>query len=391
MTLVYLGIVAAVCILVTLSVYSKFWDYGLTAEVSFSQNEVEEGQTLIIKEKVENRKMLPLPMLMVKFEMDRNIKCVDYVNTSVTDKQYRNDWVSIMPYKRVTKMIEVIGEKRGFYSIDEMRLVTSDILLHQLHSKPIESYTWLYVYPARSQFMQLPEIFSRMYGEYLVNRQLQEDSMEFKGIRDYVETDPMRKVNWKASARTGNLKVNQYYDSTSQRITVFLNVTQKGILRYYDLIEESIRIARNFIEEFVHKGIPVRIISNCVDKLTGQEIYLREGAGLSHIDACLKQLAKMDIYAPARSMEEIIREQKLRERTALLQGEVSLLISAEQTPELAEAYLNYAGEGGSANWLIPIHESMKSYLTEHVSDKTLRGTSGNYIHTEYLVMEELAR
>ena len=135
----------------------------------------------------------------------------------------------------------------------------------------------------------------------------------------------------------------------------------------------------------------MRIISNCVDKLTGQEIYLREGAGLSHIDACLKQLAKMDIYAPARSMEEIIREQKLRERTALLQGEVSLLISAEQTPELAEAYLTYAGEGGSANWLIPIHESMKSYLTEHVSDKTLRGTSGNYIHTEYLVMEELAR
>ena len=241
MTLVYLGIVAAACILVTLSVYSKFWDYGLAAEVSFSQNEVEEGQTLIIKEKVENRKMLPLPMLMVKFEMDRNIKCVDYVNTSVTDKQYRNDWVSIMPYKRVTKMIEVIGTKRGFYSIDEMRLVTSDILLHRLHSKPIESYTWLYVYPARSQFMQLPEIFSRMYGEYLVNRQLQEDSMEFKGIRDYVETDPMRKVNWKASARTGNLKVNQYYDSTSQRITVFLNVTQKGILRYYDLIRKTSR------------------------------------------------------------------------------------------------------------------------------------------------------
>lgn len=391
MTLVYLGIVAVVCILVTLSVYSTFWDYGLTADVSFSQNEVEEGQTLIIKEKVENRKMLPLPMLMVKFEMDRNIKCVDSVNTSVTDKQYRNDWVSIMPYKRVTKKIEVIGTKRGYYSIDELRLVTSDILFHSLHSKAIQSYTWLYVYPARSSFMQLPEIFCRMYGEYLVNRQLQEDSMEFKGIREYTQTDPMRKVNWKASARTGNLKVNQYFDSSSQRITVFLNISQKGILRYYDLIEESIRIARNFIEEFVHKGIPVRIISNSVDKLTGQEIYLKEGAGLSHIDACLKQLAKMDIYAPARNMEELIREQNMKENTASYKGEVSLLISAEQTPELAEAYLDYAGEDGSANWLIPIHESMKSYLTEHVSDKKLRGTSGNYIHTEYLVMEELER
>ena len=68
-----------------------------------------------------------------------------------------------------------------------------------------------------------------------------------------------------------------------------------------------------------------------------------------------------------------------------------MLISAEQTPGLAEAYLDYAGEEGSANWLIPIHDSMKSYINEHVSDKKLRGTSGNYIHTEYLVMEELEK
>ncbi len=391
MTLIYLGIVAAVCIYATFSIYSRFWDYGLTADISFSQNEVEEGQTLLIKEKVENRKILPLPTLMVKFELDKNIQCVDYTNTSVTDRQYRNDWISIMPYKRVIRMIEVIGTKRGFYSIDELRLVTSDVLLHDLHSKAIVNDTYLYVYPSRSRFMQLPEIFSRMHGEYLVNRQLQEDSMEFKGIRDYVNTDPMRKVNWKASARTGSLKVNQYFDSSSQRITVFLNVNQNGILRYYDLIEESIRIARNFIEGFVHKGVPVRIISNGTDKLTGKELYLREGAGLSHIDACLKQLAKMDIYSPARSMAEVINQHNKRERNASYQGEVSLLISAEQTPEIAQAYLAYAGEKGSASWLIPIHESMKSYLAENVSEKNLRGNSGNYIHTEYLVMEELLK
>ena len=209
--------------------------------------------------------------------------------------------------------------------------------------------------------------------------------MEFMGIRDYVQTDSMRKINWKASARTGNLKVNQYHDSTSQRLTIFLNVSQSGILRYYDLIEESIRISRNFIEEFVQHGIPVRIISNGVDKVTGQELFIREGAGLSHIDACLKELAKLDISAPARSMVEVIREQNATE------GEVSLLISAEQNAELGEAYLNFAGEDGSANWLIPIHNSMKEYLEEHVSAQTLRGSNGNLIYTEYLVMEELGQ
>lgn len=385
MTLIYLLIVALLCLWVTKIFYEKFWDRGLTSEVVFSKCEVEEGQKLYLKEKVENRKWLPLPTLMVKFEMDRNIVCVDGAKTSITDRQYRNDWVAAMPYKRVTRSIEIIGTKRGYYNIEEIRLVTNDILFRERLSKSVSNQTELYVYPSRSKFLRLPEIFCRMYGECLINRQLQEDSMEFIGIRDYVQTDSMRKINWKASARVGSLKVNQYQDSSSQRLTIFLNVSQNGILRYYDLIEESIRISRNFLEEFVQKGIPVRIISNGVDKVTGKEIFIREGAGLAHIDACLKELAKMDIYAPVRNMDELIREQSTTEE------EVSLLISAEQNAELGETYLNYAGEDGSANWLIPIHSSMKAYLSEHVSNQTLRGNNGNYIHTEYLVMEELGQ
>ena len=238
MTLIYLAIMAVLCIRITIAVYRRFWDYGLDAEVLFSQHEVEEGGRLYLREKVENRKWLPLPTLMVKFGMDRNILCVGASHTSVTDRQYRNDWVAVMPYKRVTRSIEIIGTKRGYYNIEEVRLVTTDILFRERLNKTISNDTELYVYPSRSQFMRLPEIFCQMYGESLLNRQLQEDSMEFMGIRDYVQTDSMRKINWKATARTGSLKVNQYHDSTSQRLTILLNVSQTGILRYYDLIEE---------------------------------------------------------------------------------------------------------------------------------------------------------
>ena len=99
----------------------------------------------------------------------------------------------------------------------------------------------------------------------------------------------------------------------------------------------------------------------------------------------------MDIHAPSRNMAEVIREQNMKQMNRSSGGEVSLLISAEQNAELAEAYLSFAGEDGSANWLIPIHDSMKEYLAEHVSVETLRGSNGNFIHTEYLVMEELGQ
>lgn len=387
MTLVILCVVALLCMLLTTVIYRKFWNRGLSAEVSFTKEQIDEGQSVILQEKIENRKILPLPTLTVKFQMDRGISYVNTENTSRTDKQYRNDCISVMPYQRMIRSLEIVGNQRGFYSVDEINLVAMDILYRQILTEYRENRTWLYVYPRRSRFPGFSQVFNRMYGECLTNRLLQEDPFEFKGIRDYTVTDPMRKVNWKSSARTGSLKVNQFYDTSSQQLTIFLNVEQKGVLKYEDLTEESIRVARNFIEEFIRKGIPVTLISNGVDKLTGQEICLQEGAGLSHIDSCLKQLARMEIHGKVRSMEAVIREQAERKRN--VSDSVSLLISADQSKELANAYLEYAGEKGSANWLIPIHAATERYISKIIGNENVRGASGNHIHTEYLVMEQM--
>lgn len=379
MLFILLGIVVVVGITAIVKVYEKYWDYGLTANIYFAQQEAEEGQILTIKEKVENRKKLPLPTLVVKFEMDRSLKAVDKANTSITDKQYRNDSVVIMPYERVTKSIRVVGSKRGFYSIDEIQLVATDLLFRSMLVRRDTNHTWVYVYPSRSKALEISEIYSNLYGEYLTTKLLQEDSMEFKGIRDYAQTDPMQKINWKASAKTGQLKVNQYYDSFSQRLTIFLNVSQSGVLKYYDLIEESIRIARNFMEEFVGKGIPVRFITNGTDILTGEEIYIPEGAGNSHIDTCLKQFAKMNVYAPSRDMAQII--QGYSNRNGQATDEVSILLSAEQNDALMDAYEEYATRNVNANWLIPIH-------AHTLREKEGRMRQPHNIRTEYLVIEQ---
>ncbi len=43
-------------------------------------------------------------------------------------------------------------------------------------------------------------------------------SMEFEQIKEYVNGDDMRTINWKATARRGNLMVNHYTDEKSQQI-----------------------------------------------------------------------------------------------------------------------------------------------------------------------------
>lgn len=50
-------------------------------------------------------------------------------------------------------------------------------------------------------------------------------TMEFDRIKDYVIGDDVRSINWKATARSGNLMVNQYQDERSQQI---VNVIDMG-------------------------------------------------------------------------------------------------------------------------------------------------------------------
>lgn len=379
MTFLTLAIIAGVFVVLTISVYGKYWDRGLTASVSFEHKIVDEGKKLFLYEQIENRKILPLPTLLLKFEMDRELRCSDCLDTSITDKMYRTDSLSVMPYTRVTRHVELTATQRGLYTIDNIQFVSSDILFHSHLVKSLQNRAKLYVYPSRSKFTELKPICTRMYGDSITNTMFRQDSMEFRGIRDYTQTDSLRKINWKASAKTGEWKVNQYHDSTSRRLTLFLNITQTGVLKYFDLVEESIRIARNFVEEFVNLGIPVRIISNGTDKLSREEVVVREGAGPAHIDTCLKKLARINVPAGGRSIAEIIREHKTVNTG--YNGEVSLLISAEETEEIATAYMEYASGGGSANWIIPIHSFMKKGLDE-------RNVSG-MIRTDYLVVEEL--
>lgn len=379
MTFLTLALVAGVFLALTVWIYAKYWDYGLTAKVIFEHKVVDEGDKLFLIEQIENCKILPLPTLLLKFEMDRELRCEDSMDTSITDKMYRTDSLSVMPYTRVTRRVGLRATKRGLYTIDEIRFVSSDILLHSHLVKPCLNRAKLYVYPSRSRFSDLTSICTRMYGESVSNTMFRQDSMDFYGIRDYVSTDSMRRINWKASARTGDLKVNQYQDSTSRRLTIFLNVSQSGVLKYYDLIEESIRVARNFIEEFVKLGIPVRIISNGTDKMSGEEIDILEGAGPAHVDTCLKKLARMNVMASVRSIAEKINEYKKRDIGC--GGEVSLLISAEETEEIARAYENYVSTGGSGNWIVPIH----SYMQKGIDTKS----SFPVLHRDYLIMEEL--
>ena len=330
--------------------YSKHWNDGLSASVYFEADAINEGEKGHICEELINDKFLPLPVVNVKFELDKSIKYAESVNTIVSDKQYRSDTLMLGSHKKIIRRFEVKYTKRGIYHIDSLTLNTIDPVSDYKRIEIFECKSVIYVYPSYSRHKDILAPFSRVMGEALRNRFIFEDPFEFRGIRDYTTSDPMKKINWGASARTGALKVNNYYDTTSRHVTVFLDICNDSVWKRYDQMEEAIRITRNLMEEFVRNKIPVKIITNAKNCINGNDIVMESGLGAGVVASNLKNLAIIDLDKPTKHMSEFLLENESETE------ELSVLISSDSSESLIRAYEKYLGKN-SGEWIAPILSS----------------------------------
>ena len=72
---------------------------------------------------------------------------------------------------------------------------------------------------------------------------------EFTDIREYQVGDPMRRINWKASARKDTLMVNEYESERTGDAVILLDVRRfyKGEEEYEVLLEHSVRAAATLV------------------------------------------------------------------------------------------------------------------------------------------------
>jgi len=81
-------------------------------------------------------------------------------------------------------------------------------------------------------------------------------SMEFEQIRDYVVGDDYRTVNWKATARKGDLMVNQFQDEKAQNVYSIIDMgrTMKMPFEGLSLVDYSINATLVLSNIAIKKG-----------------------------------------------------------------------------------------------------------------------------------------
>ncbi|MFT3981730.1 MAG: DUF58 domain-containing protein [Ferruginibacter sp.] len=110
--------------------------------------------------------------------------------------------------------------QRGEYRFGQLHLffTTAIGLLSRRFSMPLEQT--VSVYPSFVQMKKYQLVSQTAYMHEQGSQRLRKigQSMEFEQIKEYVIGDDIRTLNWKATARRGQLMVNNYVDEKSQQV-----------------------------------------------------------------------------------------------------------------------------------------------------------------------------
>ena len=341
-------------------IYKKYWDRGLDIRVNFEGSSAFEGESGEMTEVLENRSFLPLPFVHAKFRSGSGLVFESQENVSTSDQNYKNDIFSILFYQKITRRLPFRCAHRGYYEVTDADIVSTDLFYNEHLVTSIPQHTAFYVYPGRVNTTRLEQPLKKIIGEMNMRSFLYPDPFEFRGIRSYTLNDPMNTINWKASARAGELMVNLYDSTTSRKVVIFLNLEDETVVRHAPLQEESIRIAATLSARMLQQGYPVTIKANGVD-ITQERSYSAIAAnGSAQLQEIYRMLSRVDLSRISPDLTPYMREEL---EDPDLRTAAYVLISSSMKEEIQDAIARISEEA-TALWVLPLYRNME----DHVGD-----------------------
>ncbi|MDR1704305.1 MAG: DUF58 domain-containing protein [Clostridiales bacterium] len=335
-------------VLLQRKIYQKYWARNLSFKFSFNRKTLYEGERVLIMEELENRKFLPLPWLEINITLPRSFisERGKYIQSSET--QYRTDIFALPGNKRLVMETGYICAARGFYRIPDIKAESFDLLMGGPSRMNFAADASVTVFPRPLAVSELEVPYNKITGDIAMRRFILPDPFEFRGIREYQPYDSFRDINFKASARTGELMSNVFDPTVTQEILIILNVQKYSHVINYPVCEDAIRLAAFLAGYYIGEGIPVSFATNGRDCVSGGEAMLRSGLSRTHLTNIYEALARIDLSMIPKNLTELPNL-----TFGNTDDRVVIVISGYGGADLVEWYDKITAEGRTAMWIAP--------------------------------------
>ena len=153
--------------------------------------------------------------------------------------------------------------KRGVYPAKAFGVTAIDPLGVVAFTRSMPGDDELVVYPSPQRTQNMPLSGMDRYGwQELTTMVFHGSSVDPDGVRPYVPGDPLRRVHWRQTARTGQLNVIEFEEAQSLHLVIALDL-QRGTdigTGTETTLEYAVRMAAALTQQAIQRGASVRML-----------------------------------------------------------------------------------------------------------------------------------
>jgi uncharacterized protein (DUF58 family) len=203
---------------------ARSWITNLSAERECDTRPREIGETADVTVRVHYAGKIAIPWVLTEDLIPEQA----IVQRRVTFKGGRLRVLFIRGGGTKTLKYKLTFELRGYYQIGPTFLETGDVFgLHRRH-RVVTDPAFVLVYPKVLPITKFDFASERPIGEIRLANMLFEDPTRSAGVRPYVYGDPLQRVHWRATARTGQLHCKVYEPTSLAGATILIDFHKDG-------------------------------------------------------------------------------------------------------------------------------------------------------------------
>ena len=208
--------------------YKQYAFKNIHYSCTLSCNECYEGDEIELIEEIVNRKWLPLPWLKAEITTSRWLSFAGAQSGVTGETRFVPSFFSVRGYSKVTRRWKVKALKRGEFSIEQVVLITTDLLGYSNLSMSGDASARILVLPKAIESSEITVRPRYLNGDIMVRRQLLDDPFYISGVRQYTGHEPMSRIHWPATAVMQQLMVYNNDFTSRQSVTIILNMQSRA-------------------------------------------------------------------------------------------------------------------------------------------------------------------
>lgn len=173
----------------------------------------------------------------------------------------------------------------------------------------------VFIFPKLENVRQSLQSLVPNIGNYVTGRR--GTGQDLLGLREYQTADDVRRVDWKATARTGQIIVRDFASEDERRVTICLKTQDsKTDEKFKERFENGVKLTGSLVLHFLDERNEVRLV---IDETVGEF-----GLGRGHLYDCLRRLAVVEPSEKTSDEENIFSSSD---------GELVILIAPKKDAE----------------------------------------------------------